>query len=513
MSYQNPSQRLRARSVGVLMGALVLASAERAAFADDATQPAPSGTPDHPQSIGTAQGEPQEGLSPEPAHAESPHASKRVLLLRTVVVGEKNAKPRRAAEREAGRAEQLDKILTDAVQDLGLTLDVSDASGVEGGDLSDLDLLSRAQADRWIVYPSMELRGAEMVVRIAGVAPGSKVVGVRTEVVKPSELTVRAVVMLRDVVAAKPGEGGISAESRGPERATPPAFIAPARSQGRAILALNAALLGAFVGYSVQRSSGSDDPRLLYPLMALGTGVGLGGAAIVTEEWDVGLGDAWYLSAGAWWPALSGWYLARGSGDVARSTAYGTSVIASFGGLALATAALVVHHGMSEGGALLTHSGGAFGTELGALTEFAVRGTTQGPTPDQGIGYGAAAGVLLAGALATQIDIEPSRVLAVDLGAGLGALAGAAAASPFIFGERTPSGDRVFLVTTMATTVAGGVLSWLWTRNASPAKASDVSIVPYAGFGVPAPLGWHRQEPVPARDPAALGAGIAGTLP
>jgi hypothetical protein len=491
-----------------VIGALVamLALAPRHASADEPAQRDP------------ARGPEQAPAPPEPPHVEPARESRKVLLLRSTVLGEKASKnAKRLAGREAERAEQLDKILSDAVQDLGFTLDVSDDSNGEVGELTDLDLLARGRGDGWLVYPTIDLRGPDAVVRIAGVAPGSSVVNVRTEVVKPNELAVRAVVMLRDVVAAKSAPITAGRDRRELERGAP-SFVAPARSQGRAVLALNGAALGAFVGYSVQRSSGSDDPRLLYPLMALGTGVGLGAAAIVTEEWDIGLGEAWFLSAGAWWPALSGWYLARGSGDVARSTAYGTSVIASFGGLGLAIVALTFHHGMSEGGSLMTHSGGAFGTGLGALAEFAVRGTTTGPTPEQGIGYGAAAGVFLAGALATQVDVEPSRVLAVDLGAGLGGLAGAAAGSPFIFGERTPSGDRAFLATTMACTVAGGVLSWIWTdRRAPPSPVSAPTaspvFLPFVGAVTPLHRETSRAELPPPPAPLVLGAGVMGSLP
>lgn len=440
----------------------------------------------------------------EGAHAEPAHA-KQVLLLHTVVLGEKTSK---ATAHDVERAERLDKILSDAVQDLGFTLDVSDASVDQAEELTDLELLSRVRGDEWVVYPSIDSGGSDMVVRIAAASRASKTVNVRTEVVKSSDLPVRAVVMLRDVVASKASEGS-SAEARNADCGAAPNFVAPARSAGRAILAVNGAAFGAFIGYSLQRSSGSDDPRLLFPLMALGTGIGLGAAAIATEEWDVTVGMAWYLSAGAWWPALAGWYLARGSGEFARPAAYSTSVLAAFGGIGLATLAITLHGGMSEGGALLAHSGGAYGTVLGALAEFAVRGTTQGPTPAQGIGYGALSGVLLGGTMATLVEVEPSRVLAVDLGAGLGGLAGAAAASPFIFGDRTPAGDRTFLITTMTTTVAGGVLGWFLSKKA-PAKSSLPGLMGFAGPIAPPSF---ARTPVPqVRDPIVFGAGITGAL-
>ena len=79
--------------------------------------------------------------------------------------------------------------------------------------------------------------------------------------------------------------------------------MSPSRSPGRAVLAANAALFGAFMAFSVQRASGSEDPRLLYPLLTLGMGVGLGSALLAAEEWNVTTGDAWTIAGGAWWGA------------------------------------------------------------------------------------------------------------------------------------------------------------------------------------------------------------------
>jgi hypothetical protein len=281
----------------------------------------------------------------------------------------------------------------------------------------------------------------------------------------------------------------------------------PARSQGRATLAFNSALFGGFVGYSVQRGSGSDDPRLLFPLMALGTGLGLGASAIISEEWDVGLGDAWYLSAGAWWPALSGLFLARSRHQADPSSEYSFAVVGALTGLGLTTASLAIGGGMSEGGALLTHSGGAFGLLLGGMTELAIRDDSSREPPHRGLGIGTAAGVLLAGAAATQIQVEPSRVLIIDLGAGLGGLAGAAAASPFIVRDRTEGGDRAFLLTTMGTTVAGGVAAWLWTRKSTPPAGTALSL-PRVGVGIIA-------ESLPAFGPPrpVVGLDVSGPLP
>jgi hypothetical protein len=308
--------------------------------------------------------------------------------------------------------------------------------------------------------------------------------------------------MLRDVITQRSSAspGGPSARPDGIEVA-PSSFAVRARSQGRATLAFNAALFGGFVGYSIQRGSGSDDPRLLFPLLALGAGIGLGASAIVAEEWDVGIGDSWFLSAAAWWPALSGLFLARSREHTESATEHSFALIGAMTGLGLATTSLALVGGMGEGGALMTHSGGAFGTLLGGMTELAIRGTTQGSVPYRGLGYGAGAGVLIAGAAATFLEIDPSRVLAIDLGAGLGGLVGAAATSPFILRESTRAGDRAFLVATMGATLTGAVAAWVWTRKA-PGRTAWTSAVPYAGVVAESP----EHAPI-------LGFGVRGPMP
>ena len=418
----------------------------------------------------------------------------------------------RSASKDAmalAEARRLDAVLSDGVQDLGLTLDLSDRPSVPPTDLTEADVVAlAAKGGRWVIAPSIDARGSDLLVRIVAVAPSSNVAWVRTERLKPGDLAVRGVVMLRDLVE---GRGARGAADRGPAKGAasaepPPSLAVPARSQGRAILAVNAALFGGFVGYSIQRSSGSDDPRLLYPLMALGATVGIGGSAIVADEWDVGVGDAWYLSAGAWWPAVSGVFIGRGTQSATTSERYTYGLIGAGGGLGLATLSLAIGGGMSEGGALMAHSGGALGMFLGGMTEFAHRGTTEGEAPYRGLGYGGAAGVVLAGALATQVSVEPSRVLLIDLGAGVGGLVGAAATSPFIFGADKSKVDyRAFVLTTMGTTVVGGVAAWFWSRKTGSGHSLRGLGVPFAGI-IGESYG-PDGKPVPV-----FGAGLRGQL-
>jgi hypothetical protein len=384
-------------------------------------------------------------------------------------------RPESDAERDlATLARQLDGVVVDAAQDLGLSVDVSSGpQTVEG--TTDRALVEQATTD-WVFSPRLALDRGLVVLRIVAVAPGSKVVFSRVETTKPNELDVKVALMMRDLV-------GATARSAPPTPAEaarrPNGVVHAARSPGRAILALNAAVFGGYVGFSLQRATGSHDARLTYPLVALGAGIGLGSSMIVADEWDVGVGDAWYLAAGIWWPALGALLVADSYSESDKRYLYGAGAAAS--GLALATTSLSFG-AMGEGGALITHSGGAFGTVLGGITQLAIDGETDS-TPTRGMGIGAMSGVVLAGALARVYPHEAaSRVILVDLSVGLGGLAGAAVGSPLVFGEDVgPTRNRLWL-SGIALGMAGGAIVGLVLFPSTPPKPrADLSIYPTAG--------------------------------
>jgi hypothetical protein len=375
------------------------------------------------------------------------------------------------AEQLAKVARQLDAILSEAVQDLGLTLTVSGRSRVLPTD----DALIERAHDSWLISPRVSPESNGVRLRIVAVAPGENVLRERSQHVDLQALEIRGIVMLRDVVHSARAATEPNPEARAVERAVE--SDAP-RSQGRAVLALNAAIVGGYVGFSLQRASGSEDARLTYPLVALGTGIGLGASMLVADEWDITLGDAWFLSAGAWWPIASGVLIAQ-SYKAPKEDLYVYGLVAASAGVSLSVAALSSKP-MSEGGALLTHSGGATGTLLGGLTQMFYLGSTSS-TPERGMGYGAGIGVLTAGALATQVKVTSSRMLLIDLAASLGALTGAAAASPLLLVDETENAtrNRLWLASVAAGTVMGGTIGFFSTRSAASKDAKALHAIPY----------------------------------
>ncbi|MEO8875769.1 MAG: hypothetical protein ABI461_09300 [Polyangiaceae bacterium] len=439
--------------------------------------------------------------APPRAAAHETHESPVVIWPALTPVGDQGAVAavHRPLQTEAvfDRAQELDATLRDGAQDLGYALRVSDA-GPAAGHMRDQDLIDRAAqgdvdatAGTWVVSPRVEYAGNDdYVVRLVAVPPKGRELRVRVETVKGPDVAARGLVMLRDLLSPSTAAQASASEAQR-ERVDDQAgqgVMMPIRSQGRALLAINGALFGAYVAFSIQRASGSDDPRVLYPLLALGTGGGLGAALLVADDWDISTGDAWVLSGAAWWGAGSGVLLANGLNVGPLTDRYAWGVGAGLGGLALGTFALT-RSKMDEGDAVLVNSGAALGFALGGASELFYRGTTNTSevTPYTGSGLGAAIGLVGGGTLASFVTVSPSRALLIDLGTGLGGLAGAAAASPLVFENLNPGKSRGFIAITGGTALLGGGLAWLLTRSSDHEKpkpsppVSSAHVVPFGG--------------------------------
>jgi hypothetical protein len=236
-------------------------------------------------------------------------------------------------------------------------------------------------------------------------------------------------------------------------------------------------------------------------MVALGAGLGLGASLLVADEWNISEADAWYLAAGAYWPGASGYLIAEGYGsELEDRFLYG--LMGATTGIGLGTVALATGD-LGDGGAVLTHSGGAFGMLFGAMAEVAIEGTSS-ETPTRGMGFGTGAGVLAAGIAATQVDIPASRMLLLDLSVSLGGLGGAAIGSPLLFVEDPePIHTRLWLGAVTAGAIAGGVIGWYATdKDGAPKEGAELSglrVLPYASYD-------------PARRGGASMAGVMGTF-
>lgn len=500
--------------------ALPLATAALLALAAPARAAPQAGAPLPPAADAPAQPRPRAADAPA-----LPAPRRPAVLLPTVLVEAGVRRAPGAGDRGLAQlAGSLDALLADAAQDLGLAIDLTGRAAAEPT-LEERDLVGRARAvGRLLIAPSVAEREGGVEIRIALAEPGARTLRLRIEQASREDAQVRAAVMLRELVADLAGGPAAARPDLGaPHGAAWPgvggvggAPAAPVRSVGRGVLAVNATLYGGLVGYSVQRSSGSEDPRLLYPLLAVGAGIGLGGSLIVAEEWDVGVRDAWFLTAGAFWPTIAGHliyegrFAARARGDDGERWAFG--LVGGATGITLATLGLALRP-MHEGGAVLAHSGGGIGLVLGGLGEIAVTGDIN-LTPFAGMGYGAALGWLAAAAVATQARVSSSRVLALDLGAVLGGLGGAALGSPLLFDAPTPDEQRAWVGATVGGVLVGAGAAWFFTRNDPPTERAGVK-------GYENPFGWRSVVPrigvvgesvVGRRRAPALGLSWSGTL-
>jgi hypothetical protein len=408
----------------------------------------------------------------------------------------------------AKKARELDMLLRDTAQDLGLAVDLSTSGAAIPQGMTERAQIERAASTgRWQVSPRLELLDSDILVRLVVVPPNFTHALVRAERMPHGEFQVRVVVMLRDLVRAGQGQpvlGDVRAVPGAPELDGP--LPRRRRSEGRAILAFNAALFGGYVGYSLQKASGSDDDRLTYPLLALGTGVGVGGSLIMAEEWDVGVGDAWYVSAGVVWPTLGGRLVARGREVDPKEDRFAWGLAAGFVGLTLASVSLTFG-GMADSGAAVAHSGGLLGIGFGAGAEAAIRGTTS-ETPFEGMGYGAIAGVLLGGIVGRYAEIPVARVMMVDVGSALGALSFAAVASPLLIADPNEARERAWAIATMSGAVTGGLLAY-WVTD-EPASNSTVAVLARHGQPIAGVIG-HSMADDGSVEPA-YGVGWRGSF-
>jgi hypothetical protein len=370
-----------------------------------------------------------------------------------------------AAPELAALAQRLEAELKEALLDFGL----SPLAPLATPPARDEESLIGLAREGWVVSPELGLQGSELRLRLSVVSPESAVVLVRVQRLQPSELEMRSLGMLRELLEPP---SGLPREPAPPPESAPvvsePELPRP-RSSGRVVLALHTAALGGYIGYSLQRASGSNDARLTYPLAALGAGIGLGSAVIVADEWDITLGRAWFLGAAMLWPTIGIALVSKEQGPDRHLL----GVVGAVGGLTLATVGLALGN-VDEGGAAFTHSGAVLGLVLGGLVEMAVKGDAQSK-PTQGIGYGILTGVTLAGALATQIQTpSPTDMLTIDLSALLGGLGGAALGTPLLVSQKpSERRDRIWLTGVIAGTVAGAGVGYWITRNDESGRATS----------------------------------------
>lgn len=314
--------------------------------------------------------------------------------------------------------------------------------------------------------------------------------------------TIRALALLtkQSTSAAKP------APTRQASSASSPAEV----SQGRATLATTGALLGGYFGFALENAGGDVDTRLVYPLVALGAGVGLASALIVAEEWPLNRPSAWYISGAGSWLTVSGVLIASEQNLTHATDRYPYGLIGTATGLGIASY-VVSQRDISEEEAVFSHSGAIFGTIAGGFIQELIR-PDSGASPKLGIGIGAGVGWLGAslGTARLMPGLTSSRVLFADLGGFLGALVGAAAASPAVVTQGPPRPDdrRAFVGASLAGLVVGSVAGyWLGGNVDEDSAASSVEF----GLGVSTTAQTTPATPYDVAAPSATTFHLDGT--
>jgi len=419
---------------------------------------------------------------PQAAEAAEPRREP-VLLLPTLTPGGDDAagKAVHAPNPEDGevraRADELDATLREAVEDSGFALAIPDADELARG-VRDGALVARAaqgERGRWVLSPRLERDGGRWILRFVAVAPGERELRVRLEEATALDLPSRALVALRQLLLRR---AALPAPRDPVDPAATANVLAAPRTSGRMVLALHGAAFGAFAGYAVERTSGGENERLLFPLLALGGSVGAGAAILASDEWNLSSDAAWGVGLALLGGTVGGYAAgAQYSPSHTETSRYSYAVGGGVAGLALGVVAVANAAGPSV--APLMGSGAFLGSLGGTLTSRLVAGSLEAPLT-QGLGEGLGLGLLGATALALTTDPDPNRVVNVDLGAGLGALVGAAAGTPFIVDGRSAGRDRAFVGATLAGAIAGGAVGW-WLAPSSAPSGRPVFVAPMLG--------------------------------
>lgn len=363
----------------------------------------------------------------------------------------------------------LATVLADAATDLGLELERPPSVHLATPDCASSEDPAVPGLGKVSIAGVLELQAEQWWLRVAVTRDDATTHSTRVEL-SESNFEVQTIRALALTVKTTAGTSTPNAE----KTQTPAAQTRLDTSEGKATLATTGAALGGYFGFALESAGGDIDTRLVYPLVALGAGVGLASALIVAEEWPLTRPQAWYISGGGIWLTVAGVLIASEQDLKHRTDRYPYGLIGTAAGLGISSY-VVSQRSVSEAEAVFSQSGALFGAIAGGFVQELVD-PTQGRFPRLGIGVGAGGGWLLAslGTARLMPGLSSSRVLFADLGGFLGALVGAAAASPAVVNQGPPqAGDRrAFVGASLGGLVLGSVVGyWLGSSAEVPDSA------------------------------------------
>lgn len=362
----------------------------------------------------------------------------------------------------------LEAVLADAATDLGLELEHPPSVRVATPDCSPHEDPAVPGTGKVNVAGSLEVQAGQWWLRVAVTKDDATTHSTRVEL-SESNFEVQTIRALALTVRTSAGTSAPHAE----KTQTPVARTTLDTSEGKATLATTGAALGGYFGFALESAGGDIDTRLVYPLVALGAGVGLASALIVAEEWPLTRPEAWYISGGGIWLTVAGVLIASEQDLKHRTDRYPYGLIGTAAGLGI-SGYVVSQRSVSEAEAVFSQSGALFGAIAGGFVQ-ELADPAHGRFPRLGIGVGAGGGWLLAslGTARLMPGLSSSRVLFADLGGFLGALVGAAAASPAVVNQGPPrAGDRrAFVGASLGGLVLGSVVGY-WLGGSADVPSS-----------------------------------------
>lgn len=389
----------------------------------------------------------------------------------------------------------LEAVLADAATDLGLEFEQPPTVRLVAPNCSPLEEPPVPSAGKVNIAGALELRGDQWWLRVAVIKDDATTHSARVEL-RETNFEVQTIRALALTVKTSAGNSTPHAE----KAQTPAAHGNVDTSEGKATLATTGAALGGYFGFALESAGGDIDTRLVYPLVALGAGVGLASALIVAEEWPLTRPSAWYISGGGIWLTVAGVLIASEQDLKHRTDRYPYGLIGTAAGLGI-SGYVVSQRSITEAEAVFSQSGALFGAIAGGFVQ-ELAAPTRGHFPRLGIGVGAGGGWLLAslGTARLMPGLSSSRVLFADLGGFLGALVGAAAASPAVVnqGQARPSDRRAFVGASLGGLVLGSVVGYWLGGTADVPDSAGLPFRVQAATWAPAPSATPFDPGLPA---------------
>jgi hypothetical protein len=379
---------------------------------------------------------------------------------------------------------EFNSTVVDAFTDLGYEVSLATHPAVYDREAD--FLAAAAKGDFVMAIDVRSLKGEHARLEVTYAPPNATSLQSKIEILPKKRVLVRTLVTLRQILSKAPTAPPTCDKSE----PTEPAAGAPGWSRGRVLLVTSTAVFGFAGSYAIYEASQTDNLSVLFPLLALGTGVGIGTGFLVSEEWNITPSVASVLTAGTWWGVWAGYNFGVASNVQPDRDRFAWGLAGGLAGTVLSATTASLHT-FSDNEAALIHSASGIGGLIGYELESIINGSV-----NLNFGWGWAIGTCSGyaagsvGSFFLKPDITTSRILVTDLGFVVGTLAGVSIASPLLVKNSSPDNSRVFLASGLGGGLIGAGIAFALSKQigGSSSKAAFFPIVAPTPHGIDAAI-------------------------